>query len=251
MLTMRMLWPEPLDGLTDDDLAEIYGYPAEITGSWVQVNFAASVDGAATVDDRSEALSGPADKRIFLLGRDLADVVLVGAGTVRAENYRGARGDDTRRDRRKRLGLAEIPPIAVVTASARIEPDSPLLTDTRVPPIVITTERAPRERLAELADAGADILVAGEQMVDIAAALAELSRRGLKRVNCEGGPHLFGELVAEDLVDQLCLTVAPLMAGGGASRIAMGRATTESRRLDLASVLYEDGFSMLRYRRRG
>jgi riboflavin-specific deaminase-like protein len=249
MLTMHMLWPDRTDDLTDDDVAEIYGFPAEITGSWVQVNFAASADGAVSVDDRSEALSGPADKRIFLLGRDLADVVLVGAGTVRAEDYRGAQTNDARRARRKRLGLAEVPPIAVVTASARIEPGSRLLTDTQVPPIIITTEQAPRERLAELADAGADILIAGERMVDIGSALAELSRRGLRRVNCEGGPHLFGELVAEDLVDQLCLTVAPLLAGAGANRIAMGRATTESRRLVLASILYEDGFSMLRYRR--
>lgn len=247
---MRMLWPESLDEVTDDDLAELYGYPAGITGSWVQVNFASSADGAATVDDRSEGLSSPADKRIFLLGRALADVVLVGAGTARAEGYRGARTNNVRRELRKRLGLAEVPPIAVVTASARIDPGSPLLTDTRVPPIIITTGQTPRERLTKLADAGADILVAGERMVHLPTALAELSRRGLKRVDCEGGPHLFGELVAEDLVDQLCLTVAPLLAGAGADRIAMGRATTESRRLELASILYEDGFSMLRYRRR-
>lgn len=247
---MRMLWPEPLDELTDDDLAEIYGFPAEVTGSWVQVNFVSSADGAVAVDDHSEGLSSPADKRIFLLGRELADVVLVGAGTARAEGYRGARTNDARRERRKRRGLAEIPPIAVVTASARIDPDSPLLTDTRIPPIIITTESAPAERVAGLTDAGAEILVAGEQMVDLTAALAELSRRGLKRVDCEGGPHLFGELIAEDLVDQLCLTVAPLLAGAGADRIAVGRATTESRRLELASILYEDGFTMLRYRRR-
>ncbi|GLY69725.1 pyrimidine reductase family protein [Amycolatopsis taiwanensis] len=247
---MRMLWPESLDDLTDDDLANIYGYPAEVTGSWVQVNFVSSADGAATVEDRSEPLSSPADKRIYLLGRDLADVVLVGAGTVRAEGYRGARANDIRRERRKRLGLAEIPPIAVVTASARIDPACALLTDTQVPPIIITTEEAPAERVAELADAGAEILVAGQQRVDLAAALAELSRRGLKRVDCEGGPCLFGELIAENLVDQLCLTVAPLLAGAGADRIAVGPATTESRHLELASILHEDGFTMLRYRRR-
>lgn len=247
---MRSLWPIPLDEVTDDDLERIYAYPPDLTGPWVQVNFVSSADGAAAVEDRSEGLSHPADKRIFLLARDLADVVLVGAGTVRAEGYRGARTDAGRRDRRKRLGLAEIPPIAVVTASARLEPDSPVFTDTRVPPIIITTEHAPERRRAELADAGGEILIAGEQMVDLTAALGELARRGLKRIDCEGGPHLFGELIAQDLVDQLCLTVAPLLAGAGADRIAVGRATTESRRLDLASVLYEDGFSMLRYRRR-
>src|SRR5439155_12985909 len=214
------LWPTSLDEVTDDDLERIYGYPPDITRPWIQVNFVSSADGAAAVADRSEALSHPADKRIFLLGRDLADVVLVGAGTVRAESYRGAKVNDERRARRKRLGLSEVPPIAVVSGTARIDPDSALFTDADIPPIIITTAHAPEERHAALAEAGADIIIAGDQMVDLTAALAELSRRGLNRIDCEGGPHLFGELIAENLVDQLCLTVAPLLAGAGADRIA-------------------------------
>jgi riboflavin biosynthesis pyrimidine reductase len=246
---MRMLWPTALDEVTDDDLEALYGYPEELTRPWVQVNFVTSADGAVSVDDRSEGLSHPADKRVFLLGRNLADVILVGAGTVRAEGYGGVKMSAERARRRKRLGLSEIPPIAVVSGSARIDPDCDLLTDTEVPPIVITTAHAPYERRAALAEAGADILIAGEQMVDLTAAVTELGRRGLRRVDCEGGPHLFGELIAENLVDQLCLTVSPLLAGAGADRIAVGRATSESRSLELASLLFEDGFSMLRYRR--
>jgi riboflavin biosynthesis pyrimidine reductase len=247
---MRMLWPTPLDDVTDDDLARIYGYPRDPGRPWVQVNFVSSADGAATVDDRSAGLSHPADKRVFLLGRDLADVVLVGAGTVRAEGYRGARTRDERQARRARLGLSQVPPIAVVSGSARLDPSSPLFTDTKVPPIVITTEQAPAERRAELAGAGADILIAGEKMIDLTAALTELARRGLPRINCEGGPHLFGELIAENLVDQLCLTVAPVLAGAGAPRIAMGRTTGQVQRLELASILFEDGFSLMRYCKR-
>jgi riboflavin biosynthesis pyrimidine reductase len=247
---MRMLWPTPLEDVTDDDLARLYGFPENLDRPWVQVNFVSSSDGAATLDDRSEGLSHPADKRIFLLGRDLADVVLVGAGTARAEGYRGARTNPERQARRAALGLSELPPIAVVTGSARIDPESALFTDTKVPPIVITTASAPEDRRAALAEAGADVLVAGEQMIDLTAALKELSARGLRRIDCEGGPHLFGELIAEDLVDQLCLTVAPVLAGAGADRIAMGRTTSEARRLDLASILLEDGFTMVRYRKR-
>jgi riboflavin biosynthesis pyrimidine reductase len=247
---MRMLWPTPLEDVTDDDLARLYGFPENLDRPWVQVNFVSSADGAVTLDDRSEGLSHPADKRIFLLGRDLADVVLVGAGTARAEGYRGARTNPERQARRAALGLSELPPIAVVTGSARIDPESALFTDTKVPPIVITTASAPEDRRAALAEAGADVLVAGEQMIDLTAALKELSARGLRRIDCEGGPHLFGELIAEDLVDQLCLTVAPVLAGAGADRIAMGRTTSEARRLDLASILLEDGFTMVRYRKR-
>ncbi|WP_236788245.1 pyrimidine reductase family protein [Amycolatopsis sp. GM8] len=246
---MRMLWPNPLDDVTDDDLERLYGFPEDLDRPWVQVNFVSSADGAATLDDVSAGLSNPADKRIYLMGRDLADVVLVGAGTARAEGYRGARTNPERQARRRRLGLSELPPIAVVSGSARLDPGSSLFTDTAVPPIVITTASAPEDRRAALAEAGADVLVAGDEMIDPRAALEQLDARGLCRINCEGGPHLFGELIAEDLVDQLCLTVAPMLAGAGAGRITEGR-TGEARRLDVASILFEDGFTMFRYRKR-
>ncbi|PXY32922.1 hypothetical protein BAY59_07285 [Prauserella coralliicola] len=251
---MHQLWPVPADPtssgpLTDADLERIYAYPAGLTRPWVQANFVSSADGAVTVSDRSEGLSHPADKRIFALGRDLADVVLVGAGTVKAENYRGARAGERRVERRRRLGLADVPPIAVVTGRCTIEPDDLIVTDTTVPPIILTTEAASADRRAALADAGAEVVVAGEHGVDVKAALDVLAARGLYRVNCEGGPHLFATLVAEDLVDQLCLTLAPLLAGAGADRIVTGRATDVPRRMELASLLHEDGFTMLRYRR--
>ncbi|PRX51339.1 riboflavin biosynthesis pyrimidine reductase [Prauserella shujinwangii] len=251
---MHRLWPEPPEGrpsgpLTDADLEEIYGYPDPVTRPWVQANFVSSADGAVSVADRSAGLSHPADKRIFALGRDLADVILVGAGTVRAERYRGAKPGELRVERRRRLGLADVPPIAVVSGRCTLDPGDPLFTDTLVPPIVLTTESAPKDRRAGLAAAGAEVLTAGEHSVDLKAALGALGERGLLRVNCEGGPHLFATLVAEDLVDQLCLTIAPLLAGAGADRIVAGRATEAPRRLRLASVLHEDGFTMFRYRR--
>ncbi|WP_181775526.1 pyrimidine reductase family protein [Amycolatopsis pittospori] len=245
---MQLLWPTtPADAVTDADLERLYGYPEDLTRPWVQVNFVSSADGAAAVNELSEGLSHPADKRVFLMGRLLSDVILVGAGTARAEGYRGARINAERTARRVALGLSEVPPIAVVTRSGELDPAGPLFTDTKVPPIVITTEKAPR---AELERAGADVLVAGTDDVDLGHALELLGKRGLRRIDCEGGPMLFGDLIAADLVDQLCLTVAPLLAGAGARRIAHGRPTPDPRRMDLASVLFEDGFTMLRYRRR-
>ncbi|MBB5856988.1 pyrimidine reductase family protein [Amycolatopsis umgeniensis] len=245
---MQLLWPTtPADAVSDADLERLYGYPEGLTRPWVQVNFVSSADGAAAVDELSEGLSHPADKRIFLMGRLLSDVILVGAGTARAEGYRGARITPERAARRVSLGLSEVPPIAVVTRSGELDPAGPLFTDTKVPPIVITTEKAPR---AALERAGAEVLVAGTDDVDLHRALELLGERGLRRVDCEGGPMLFGDLIAADLVDQLCLTVAPLLAGAGERRIADGRPAPEPRRLDLASVLFEDGFTMLRYRRR-
>ena len=234
--------------LSDRELEDLYAYPSDLDRPWVQVNFVSSADGAATAAGRSDGLSSPADKKIFALGRDLSDVVLVGAGTAIVEGYRGVKRTELRTERRARLGLAEVPPIAVVTGRCSISPDLPLVADTRVPPIVLTTEAAPADRRADLAAAGADVVIVGEEAVDLRRALDALAERGLRRVCCEGGPHLFSGLISAGLVDQLCLTVAPLLAGAGAFRIAEGLPSAAALDMTLASVLTEDGYLMLRYR---
>lgn len=253
---MYTLWPIPPEGdarppVTDAELERIYAYPDGLREPWVQVNFVASADGAAAIDGRSEGLSHPADKQIFALGRDLADVILVGAGTALAEGYAGVRRRSKRTERRQRLGLADLPPIAVVSGRCSVPPDAPLVADTEVPPIVFTTEAAPVERKHALSDAGAEVVVAGDGTVHLPSVLHELGERGLLRVNCEGGPRLFASMLADDLVDQLCLTVAPLLAGAGAERIVAGALAETPVRLELASVLQVDGFLMTRYRKQG
>jgi riboflavin-specific deaminase-like protein len=225
--------------LDDEQLAGRYAYPENLGAPFVRVNFVASADGAVSVEGRSAGLGSPADRRLFLLLRELADVVLVGAGTVRAEDYRGAR--------RATRGRDSPPPIAVVTGSARLDPAGRLFTDTRVPPIVLTLTSAPLERRELLAAAGGDVVALDRLTPDHV--LAELARRGLHRVLCEGGPTLFGELVAADAVDELCLTVAPLLVGGTAGRIAVGPEGGHRRPMKLADTLHEDGVLVLRYRR--
>lgn len=246
---MHLLPPGP--AVDDRALEELYAYPPALTRPYVQVNFVASADGAATVAGRSRGLSSPSDKKVFALGRDLADVVLVGAGTALVEGYRGIKRTELRASRRTRLGLSEVPPIAVVTGRGSIDPASPLITDTLVPPIVLTTEAAPASWRTAVADAGADVVVAGTDRVDVRPALAALAERGLLRVCCEGGPTLFADLVAAGLVDQLCLTVAPLLTGAGAPRVVLGAPADREVRLTLESVLSDEGFLMLRYRRAG
>jgi 5-amino-6-(5-phosphoribosylamino)uracil reductase len=233
----------------DRDLERIYGYPDHLDRPWVQAQFVSSVDGAVTVAGRSRGLSSPADKRIFALGRDLADVVLVGAGTALVEGYRGIKAREVRVERRRRLGLSPVPPLAVVTRRCSIEPDAPLVTDVSVATIVLTCAAAPEHRRRALADAGAEVVVVGEDAVDPHKGLAALDERGLRRVSCEGGPTLFGTLIAADLVDELCLTVAPLLTGGDAGRIATGTLPEAPARMRLESVLCEDDALLLRYRR--
>jgi riboflavin biosynthesis pyrimidine reductase len=247
---VQSIWPDPIPGeLTDQALEQIYAYPAELDRPWVQVNFVSSLDGAVTVAGRSTGLSGPGDQKVFHIQRDLADVILVGATTALIERYRGLKPNEVRAERRQRLGLASLPPIAVVTGKCSITPESLLISDTIVPPIVLTCEAAPGRDI--LAKAGAEVVVVGDEHVDLPLALAELGRRGLYRVNCEGGPRLFGGMIAADLVDQLCLTMSPLLTAGDAGRVAQGPVLAEARGMSLVAALRDDDFLMLTYRRSG
>lgn len=239
---VRTLLPSPpATGAEPPDLVAHYAYPTSLTRPYVRVNFVSSTDGAVTVDGRSGGLGSPADKQVFGVLRELAEVVLVGAGTVRAENYGGAR--------KPTRGGTTPPPIAVVTGSGDLDPTARLLTDTRVAPIVLTGPAAPWGRRDALAAAGADVVVLDPLTPE--AFLGELARRGLHRVLCEGGPRLFGDLVAADLVDELCLTLAPVLAAGEAGRIAVGPPGSPARSLRLAGAVEDDGTLLLRYVRTG
>ncbi|TCP55284.1 5-amino-6-(5-phosphoribosylamino)uracil reductase [Tamaricihabitans halophyticus] len=243
--------PGEPDRIGEADLARLYAYPTALERAWVQVNFVSSADGAVSVAGTSDGLSSEGDRRVFLLGRDLADVILVGAQTVTSEDYRPVPRTPRKLARRRRFGFSDVAPIAVVTASCTLAPSARLFSDRTVPPIIVTCAAAPEHRRARLAAAGARILLAGDDRVELPTALRLLHEQGLSRVCCEGGPRLFGQLIEQDLVDQLCLTVAPLLASGTAGRIATGTEQAVPRALRLDSVLHDEDFLLLRYRRRG
>ena len=226
---MRQLFPvwldsvEPLDVYRD--LPVVGGRPA------VRLNMISSVDGATAVDGRSGGLGGPADRKVFAALRSLADVVLVAAGTVRAENY----------------GPAKVP-IAVVSGSLRLDWDTPFFTAAFHRPLVVTSGRAPAEAVKQ-AEAVADVLVAGDAEVDLVTAVAQLGERGFTHVLAEGGPTFNGALAAAGLLDELCLTIAGVLASGDAKRILAGRPPLQPPPdLTLRSLCEEDGYLFLRYR---
>lgn len=202
-------WPDAADpNDVDDALAARYAWPDALTSPAVRANMIASLDGGSTLDGRSAGLGNAQDERLFQILRDLADVILVGSGTVRAESYGGIRLDAGRRTRRRRWGLEEVPPpIAVVTARG-LDPGSPLFTDTDTPPIVITTEVA-----ADLVPDGIIKIITGHDRVNLSVAVTALGVAGHRRIHCEGGPALLGSLIADDLLDECCLTIAPLLLG--------------------------------------
>lgn len=241
----------PVSTVEEDRLGQYYAYPENLTSCWVRANFISSLDGAATADGRSGALGGAGDRAVFRLMRELADVVVVGAGTVRIETYSGAQLGVPERQRRCARGQREVPPIAIVTRSADLDHDLAVFTQTEVPPLLLTTHdnaaeaRARFTGLAEVYDCS-DTDPGG---VDLGAALRTLAGLGLTRVLAEGGPSLLGTFIADGLLDELCLTIAPTVVGGASTRIADGHRELITR-LQRRHVLGDDeGYLYTRYSR--
>jgi riboflavin biosynthesis pyrimidine reductase len=245
---MRLLWPySTSEDIADEALTDLYR-PTDRDRTRLRVNLVTSLDGAVAIEGRTQGLSGAVDKRVFGILRMLCDVLVVGAGTLKAEGYGPLDLGDRRRRIRRELGLPPDPPLVVVSARLTLSPDHPALVAAPVRPIVLTPATSPPDRRAALAQV-ADLVVAGEHTVDFAGALAELRTRGLSQVLCEGGPRVFAALTAADLVDELCLTLSPLLAGGDPGRLSAGTPTPAPRGLPLRHVLCEDDVLLLRYAR--
>ena len=250
---MRQVYPGG-SALDDAALAALYGYPdlGAPPARWLRANMVASLDGAAAVDGRSGGLSGEADQQVFAMLRAHADVILVGAGTARAEGYGPVRPrSEGLRWAWLREGRPPSPPIAVITRALDLDLGSPLLTSApaHARTILVTTGSAPPDRRAA-AGRTAEVIVAGEASVDLKAAVDVLAGRGYQRISCEGGPHLLAQLAAAGLLDELCLTVSPLLAGPGADRIVTGGLPMPgggARPFALAHALEDEGYLLCRY----
>ncbi len=244
-MTVTGIWPQVSGPLDVAALAALY---PRGQGPLLRVNFVSSIDGAVTLDGLSGGLSGPGDKVIFGTLRMLCDALVVAAGTVRTEGYDALRLDADRRAWRLAHGLPEFPLMVVVSRSLDLDPAQEVFADAPVRPVVVTHAGADPGRRAAI-ERVADVVAAGDGAVDLPAALAALRARGAAHLLCEGGPHLLGALTAADLVDELCLTVSPLLAGGDAGRIATGP-PGPARPMALRHVLAEDDMLFLRYARR-
>jgi riboflavin biosynthesis pyrimidine reductase len=222
---------------------------------WVMANMVAGLDGTTAVGGRVGALSGTTDAELFTRLRALADVVLVGAETVRRERYGPVRLPAELQDARVADGRPPTPPIAVVTGSLELDWTIPLFaagaTGAAARAVVVTSSAAPAARLAAAAEV-ADVITAdgpstaGRPRVDLGRAVAAFAERGAGVVLCEGGPALLGELVARDLLDELCLTLAPVM-GGDPLPIASVPPGHDLRPFRLAGSATDDGALFLRY----
>lgn len=261
LLAVRQLLPEP--GEVDPVVAHAAAHrPAPAHRPWVLANMVASVDGATALDGVSGGLSGPGDKEVFSALRAVADVILVAAGTARAEGYGPPRTGAERRAQRQARGQTPYPRLALVSRSLDFDPAAELFAAAPEPPIVFTVSGADpgrRQALAAVAevvvlgaDTGDDAPTDGgfaEAGVDLARALGELRTRGASMVLTEGGPDLLGQLVAGGLLDELDLTLAPKLVGGDSPRLAPGPAEAPTD-LDLAHLWEAEGLLLARYVRR-
>jgi riboflavin biosynthesis pyrimidine reductase len=242
-----LLPPDPAGG--DADVHRFYA------GDWLEpgglrVNFVSSVDGAVTAGGLSKGLQTQGDNRIFAALRDLADVVVVGASTAAAERYASVHPGGRRLERRREFGMSATLPTAVLSRSLRLDPASDLYTgaDDDARTIVLTCERGSSTTRAALEQV-ADVVICGTDDVDPRLARAALEDRGHTRMLCEGGPKVFASLAAAGVVDELCLSISPVLAGPGAGRITDGSPWLDGVcRLRLRGLLEEDGAVFCRYR---
>jgi riboflavin biosynthesis pyrimidine reductase len=242
---VRRLLPTPSDQV---DLLEAYAPPDPGSGRpFVRCNMISSIDGAITVDGRSGLLGGPPDRQVFAVLRSLADVILVGAGTVRAEGYGPARIPPGLRAAREARGQPAVPPIAVVTRSANLDWSAPFFTEAEARPLLVTSAEGARRAQDRVPDV-VDVLVAGDERVELPGAVAALHGQGRRHVLCEGGPALNAELAHESLLDELCLTMAPRLVGGSGPRVLAGDELRPPVGLEVVQLLEEDGFLFYRLR---
>ncbi len=232
-------------------LTQCYDYPDGLQSCWVRGNMITSVDGGATSAGKSGALGSDGDRAVFAALRELADVVIVGAVTARVENYSGVQLGAAERLARRHRGQAEVPPIAVLTRSGQIDRDAKLFHRTEVTPLVLTSAEAAedtRQRLGSLAEV-LDASGTEADSVDLRTALDLLAGRGLLRVLTEGGPGILGMFTDADLLDELCVTVAPVLLGGHPGRIVTGPGEVRSNMSLLHALTDDTGYLYLRYAR--
>ena len=236
--------------VSDVDPVAVYASDSRIPHPdrpWLMLNMVTSADGATSTEGVSGSLSSPEDRLVFAAIRAVADVILVAAETVRREGYGPPKTTPAAAASRTARNQAPRPRLAVVSGSLDLDYASPAFHD-RPPPLLFTVDAPPADRLAQ-AEAVADVHRTGADGVDLAEAMGRIAQTGAGVVLAEGGPTLNGQLLAAGLLDELCWTISPTLAGGESSRMAKG-APPQLDRLRLERVLAHDHTLFLRYLRR-
>jgi riboflavin biosynthesis pyrimidine reductase len=231
---LRRLLPDSVEAV---DLVEAYRYPTDAL--WLRANMVSSADGAATINGRAGGLGNATDEQVLGLLRALADVVIAGAGTVIAEGYGPARARQEYQELRAASGQPPAPTMVVVSQRLQLDFESKYFTEALQQPIVVTCEAAPADRVLA-AQKVAEVVVAGDAVVSAALMVEALVARGYRRLLCEGGPTLLATVAADGVLDELCLTIAPLLVGGPSRRVLEGPLLDPAPTMVLTQLLQDD-----------
>ena len=214
----------PAGDVGAEKLVGLYRHPAPADRRpWLRSNFVISLDGSITgADGRSGSINTPTDQRVFALHRALADVILVGAGTARAEGYRAVDLAPWQRAIREAEGLRPFPTLVVVSRSLDLDPAIADPEPDHGPVLIICPKPASERALDALRAAGIEVWAEPGPQLDLTQIVRRLARSGCPRILCEGGPGLHRDLLAADLVDELSLTIAPTVVGGHGQRTTSG-----------------------------
>ena len=254
MVSLQRLWPISHPDLAAVDHLDVYEHierPPTEGRPWVICCMVASLDGAVSVGGRSGDLGSPADYAVLTALRTRADAVLVGAGTLRTEGYGQIHLSDEARLRRRRRGQDELPLLAVVSSSCDFDPTSEVWRGPRRNRLYTTSAAAP-ERLKAMQEV-ADVRVletGGGSAVSAEAVVDDLTGDGLAVVLLEGGPTLNSHFARAGLLDELCLTLSPLLVGGGGGIIA-GEEFPRPLKMSLECAHTAEGMLFTRYLRSG
>jgi riboflavin-specific deaminase-like protein len=242
---VRRLLPEPgVTTITDEVAAYDFISPAHADRPYTVTNFALTVDGRATISGRSGPIGTDTDTAMLVGLRKRVDALMIGAGTMRAERYGRIFSSAETRGKRERQGLPADPLMVIVSARLDLPWDAPLFTDGGGRVLIFTASDADPPETAT------PVRVVRHEggVVDLPEAMRYLRQeRGVRGLLSEGGPHLHGQLIAADLVDELFITTAPKLAGGDGPGLA--EAVPEAvRELELVSLLADGGELFHRYR---
>ena len=246
---MRRLLPGPVADVDPMELYPALARPKPAGRPWLMINMIASADGAVAVDGTSGALGNPADEAVFSAVRACADWIVAAAGTVRVERYGLPRPGEASRRARRAAGRAERPRLAVVSSSLDLDLDLPLFAEQHPgddPPVILTGSAAAPEAVKRL-EPVSELVRLPSKRPQPAEILAEMERRGARVVLSEGGPSFNGQLADAGLIDELCLSVAPLVAGGGSPRIVHGSLRAVPLKMSMDHLLEASHTLFVRY----
>jgi len=237
------------------DYAELYPWPE---GAWLRTMMVMTPDGATVGSDGlSGSISGPADKRVFMETRRLSDAVHVGAGTIRAERYTPMVAKPGWQQARADAGLAPAPQVVIVSGRLDLPWEERMFSESTLPVIVVTTESVDPAAIAQARE-HAEVWQVGVDSVDLTSLVTRMHSAGLRRIVCEGGEALLDGVVRAQLVDEIDLTIAPLLAGAGyldhpgseAQFVVSAEETERFVHFSLAHTFMDEGFTFCKFLRK-